>query len=72
MIRLTDIPFPQALKDLLGSNQMSDKTLTLLNDGWNKLSLDERRGLADRIASESDPLRRVIIALEGIIPTLSN
>ncbi len=69
---MTDLPFPQALKELLESSDMSNETLKLLSDGWDNLSLGERKSLAQQIAVESDSLRRVAIALNGIIPAVAN
>ena len=69
---MTEIPFPQALKVLLESNNISPETLRLLNNGWSKLSLYERKNLAQKITDESDQLKRVMIALNGIIPAVAN
>ena len=69
---MTEIPFPQALKDLLGANNASLETLGFLNDGWNKLSLDERKSLFDKVANENDTLKRMWIVLNAISKAWSN
>ena len=69
---MTEIPFPQALKDLLGPNNASPETLRFLNDGWNKLSLNERKSLFDEMTNENDSLKRIWIALNAIVKAWPN
>lgn len=68
MVQYTDLP--AELRSLFGSSLMPPETRNAVSDYWARATEDEKSRLIDKLQNESDPLKRVVVALAEAAPKL--